>query len=105
MDRKEFFLHAFQKAANLVSETRVAQALEQFAEPRERPPGAAPEKEFRELCTGCDACMAACPVSVIMIDDLEKRHPVIYPERDPCIHCEDTPCIAVCETGALKPNT
>jgi len=82
----------------------VTTALEPLWDERvkERPPGALPEPEFLERCTGCDECMKACPVNVIMIEDTELRYPVIYPETDPCIHCEDTPCISSCPTGALK---
>jgi len=69
---------------------------------KQRPPGASSiDSEFRKRCTGCDACMAACPVNIIMIEDLTLRHPVIYPEEAPCIHCEGYPCIQSCPTGAL----
>ncbi len=91
MKRDEFFRVLFRP---------VTHALEAFAV-KERPPGALPEEEFLKQCTGCDECMKACPVNVIMIEDQELRHPVIYPEKDPCIHCEDTPCIQSCPTGAL----
>ncbi len=70
---------------------------------KERPPGAHPdENQFLSLCTGCDACMAACPVNVIMIEDLEKRDPLLFPDESPCIHCPGTPCITACPTGALN---
>lgn len=70
---------------------------------KQRPPGAIlPDSEFRHFCTGCDACMIACPLNVIMIDDMEKRYPVIYPETAPCLHCTGYPCIQSCRTGALQ---
>ncbi len=97
MNRKEFFSRLlFELLDNPISS-----ALEELAETKERPPGALPEIQFKKNCTGCDRCMIACPVNVIMIEDQETRLPVIYPEKDPCIYCEDTPCIAACPTGAL----
>ncbi len=106
LDRGEFFSKgwtlAIGKSLELLSENKVVNKLESFAEKKQRPPGAAPsETEFRALCTGCDACMVACPVNVIMVEDMESRYPLIFPEKDPCIACEDTPCITACETGAL----
>lgn len=69
----------------------------------ERPPGAnVDDKQFLKLCTGCDACMVACPHNVVMIEDLERRDPVIYPDEGPCLHCADYPCITACPTGALS---
>lgn len=69
----------------------------------ERPPGAHPdERKFLEMCTGCDQCMAACPVNIVMIEDLERRDPVIFPDEGPCIRCEGFPCIKACPTGALS---
>jgi len=95
MKRGEFFQVLLQP---------ITQALEVFTDETltERPPGAVPEEEFLKRCTGCDECMKACPVNIIMIEDQELRHPVIYPEKDPCIHCEDMPCIQSCPTGALQ---
>ncbi len=102
MNRKEFFNQLAGKAAAWISETSVGKVLEVVSLVKERPPGAPQsDSKFQELCTGCDACMIACPVNVIMIDNLEKRFPVIYPEEAPCIHCTGYPCIQVCPTGAL----
>ncbi|NGX58346.1 MAG: Electron transport complex subunit RsxB [Chlamydiae bacterium] len=104
MERDEFFTTLLNKGAEWVLDNPVVSVLEDFADEtvKERPPGALPEKEFLERCTGCDECMKACPVNVIMIEDMEKRHPVIFPEKDPCIHCADTPCVSACPTGALQ---
>jgi len=110
MDRKEFFGEAWKKllkqGLELIGDHPIVQSLEKMAELKERPPGAVlPDALFQELCTGCDACMIACPVNVIMVEDLERRLPVIYPERDPCVYCAGYPCISACETGALNINT
>lgn len=104
MDRKEFFSFVFQKAAGkslkwLALPEQPVSAKDPAAH---RPPGAVPyEQEFLAKCTGCDACMAACPVNIVMIADLERRDPVIYPESGPCVQCPGFPCIAACPTGAL----
>lgn len=116
MDRKQFlgqfFKYAAGKGIQAVTENPVVTFLEKFAEPedtsqeaikKERPPGAIEESSFQETCTGCDACMIACPVNVIMIEEGdENRLPIIYPEKDPCIHCEDYPCIKACLSSALN---
>jgi ferredoxin len=101
LNRRAFFKELFLAGFDLIKDHPILESLEKLAEKRERPPGALAEGQFQQVCTGCDACMIACPINIIMIDDLEKRHPVIYPEKDPCIHCEGYPCIAACPTGAL----
>lgn len=115
MDRGEFFRQAFKmavdKGMDILGNTRIVQGLESISDVgdaantvdvKQRPPGAGySEEEFLRKCTGCDACMSACPVHVIMIDDLERRDPMIYPEKNPCIHCPGYPCISSCPTGAL----
>src|SRR5580692_6917415 len=113
MDRKTFFEKAFKlvvgKGLSLIEDNALVRALEKTDEEksaqevrRQRPPGAAAEETFTQLCTGCDACMIACPVNVIMIDDWKKRLPLIYPDEAPCIHCQGYPCIQSCPTGALN---
>lgn len=113
MDRKDFFGKALRmiigKGLDHLATNPVVIALEKFADgvvpsiqlKKQRPPGSAPETQFKQICTGCDACMIACPINVIMIEDLEKRTPLIYPDKGPCIHCQNYPCISVCPTGAL----
>lgn len=106
MDRGEFFRKgwtlALGKTLELLSDNKIVSSIESFAEPRQRPPGAHPSDAiFKERCTECDACMIACPVNVIMVEEMENRYPIIYSKKDPCIHCPDTPCIAACESGAL----
>jgi len=107
MDRKEFFGEAFKSlmynALDILGENAVIRALEETAKIKERPPGSIlPDAEFQRLCTGCDACMIACPVNVVMIEDLNLRLPVIYPETNPCLHCIGYPCIQACKTSALS---
>lgn len=107
MERDEFFQKASQEILkgvfSLFQDHPLIQKLEQFAEVKVRPPGAVPlEATFRALCTGCDNCMKACPVHAIYIEDLNKRLPLLYPERQPCLHCTAYPCVQSCTTGALS---
>lgn len=104
MDRKQFFKELVSRSVDLIEESKVGKLLlaDQDTRSRERPPGAHPsEEEFLNLCTGCDACMAACPVHAIVVDDLERRDPLIYSKENPCIECPGTPCITACPTDAL----
>lgn len=102
MDRMGFFKQLVVKGLEVFDNPIIA-ALEKTARIKERPPGAVtPESKFQELCTGCDACMVACPVNIIFIEDLNTRFPIIYPEETPCLHCTGYPCISACKTGALR---
>jgi ferredoxin len=108
MKRSDFFSNAFKytigKAARLLEDNPILKSLENYAEEKtwKRPPGAPTEDlVFQATCTGCDACMIACPFNVIMIEDPESRRPILLPE-DPCRNCPDTPCIKACPTGALS---
>ena len=116
MDRKEFFGVAFKyfagKGLDLVTNNPVIKKLEglgnednpSHGEDWERPPGAAEyDAAFRRDCTGCDRCMIACPVNVIMVEDPdESRIPIIYTKEAPCQHCEGYPCIESCPSEALS---
>ena len=106
MDRKQFFKEFICRTVNVIEKSKVGKALNVVPESstiKERPPGAHPsDEEFLLRCTGCDACMAACPVHAIMIEDLERRDPLLYPKDNPCIQCPGTPCISACPTGALN---
>lgn len=113
MDRIGFFKEAFRRTAkaglDLLEETPVGRALEGLADEaerkekrRQRPPGAIHDETlFLAACTGCDLCMSACPHNVIMVDHLERRDPVIFPDSSPCVLCAGLPCIAACPTSAL----
>jgi ferredoxin-type protein NapG len=115
VNRSEFFAKAFTlavgKAAEAVSAHPLGEMLERLgaeapaarSDGAHRPPGAeADPKRFLELCTGCDRCMSACPHHLVLIEDLERRDPLILPEQSPCLRCDGYPCIASCPTGALS---
>ena len=69
-----------------------------------RPPGAIPEKEFREACSKCNQCVSACPVYAIHIDysgDEGAGFPYIDADAQACTLCDGQPCMPACPTGAL----
>jgi ferredoxin-type protein NapG len=69
-----------------------------------RPPGALPEKEFREACSKCNLCVSACPVYAIHIDFSEDEgagYPYIDADAQACTLCDGQPCMPACPTGAL----
>jgi len=47
-------------------------------------------------CTGCGACVAACPIGAIALVDGKARV-----DEDTCTGCEA--CLDVCPVGALQP--
>jgi len=47
-------------------------------------------------CTGCGACLEACPV-----DDTITSKPVYQIDSELCVECEA--CLEVCEKGAIIP--
>lgn len=55
-----------------------------------------PVKVDRELCVGCGACEATCPLGAITVDDEGKA----VCEEDSCVSCGA--CVAGCPTEAIK---
>jgi len=106
MDRREFFRRGVSKAA----EVAIKQADERVAERAKhwiRPPYALPELEFLLACTRCNACIEACPHTVIF--PLAARlgadvvnTPALDLLNKACHLCEDWPCVKSCEPAALK---
>ena len=109
IDRKAFFtegpplLHALLHAGNAPGRNPGA-ALE----PRRavlRPPGAAAEADFLDLCTGSAQCALACPADAILMlpreDGSGLEAPRIIPVDGACVVCDDLSCMKVCPTGAL----
>jgi ferredoxin-type protein NapG len=72
-----------------------------------RPPGAlSPDEAYLAACTGCEACVPACPPGAIFlaaVGEGGRRVAVLDPARTPCRLCPDFPCIAACQPGALAP--
>ena len=73
-----------------------------------RPPGARlPDTDYLAACTGCEACVPACPPGAIFMasvgDETPRRVAVLDAERKPCFMCRDLPCIAACTPRALQP--
>lgn len=71
-----------------------------------RPPFAADEWQFLELCTRCDKCLAACPHGVLFplparLGPRVERTPAMDLLNKGCHLCADWPCVNACETGAL----
>lgn len=61
-----------------------------------RPPGNI-GSAFRETCTRCDACLAACPQAIVAKDD--RGFPVLRLDLAACTFCGA--CAEACDTGAL----
>ena len=69
------------------------------AKPVLRPPWALAEAAFSAACTGCDACIAACPPSVLVRG--EGGLPEFDPALGECSFCGD--CAAACPEPAFIP--
>lgn len=69
------------------------------APPIFRPPWALGEGAFVDACTGCGACVAACPGHVLVM--AVGRLPVFDPGLGECTFCAE--CTAVCEARAFRP--
>jgi ferredoxin-type protein NapF len=62
-----------------------------------RPPWSLPEPAFLAACTGCDACIRACPETVLV--DADGGYPRFDPHQGECTFCGT--CATACETGAI----
>lgn len=66
----------------------------------QRPPWALPEAAFQDICTGCDACIDACPTSILK--KARAGYPVVEFAGGECTFCGD--CVSVCRPKALRRN-
>lgn len=64
-----------------------------------RPPWALDAARFAAACTGCGACVEACPQAVLARAD--GGLPEFVPARGECTFCGD--CAAACPEGAFAP--
>lgn len=71
------------------------------AAPLLRPPWAIEEPRFIDACTGCDACVRACPQGVLL--GAEGGLPAFEPARGECTFCGD--CAEACREHAFGPVT
>jgi ferredoxin-type protein NapG len=100
--RKELFrtlLGGFGEAARRAVPNRTASLL--------RPPGARlPDADYLAACTGCEACVTACPPGALFMvqagGETARQVAALDPARKPCLLCTQLPCIAACEPGALS---
>jgi ferredoxin-type protein NapG len=106
MDRREFFRRSTAKATEKAVQSLEARARER-ARQWIRPPFALPELEFLLACSRCQACVEACPHSVIFplaarLGGDVAASPALDLQHRGCHLCADWPCVHACETGALK---
>jgi len=64
----------------------------------QRPPWALPEPAFLDICTGCDACIDACPTSILK--QARGGYPVVDFACGECTFCGD--CVSACRPRALR---
>ena len=65
-----------------------------------RPPWAREEHAFLNACTRCEACVAACPESVVALD--QEGFPRLDFSGGECTFCGE--CVTACEPDALSLN-
>ena len=63
-----------------------------------RPPWALDEHDFISACTRCDACIDACPTSILIRAD--GGYPAVDFSRGECTFCSE--CVTRCEPRALS---
>ena len=69
-----------------------------------RPPGALPERAFRDTCSRCGVCVSVCPASAIKLDTagvLAHGVPYVVASEAPCVICDGLHCMQNCPSGAL----
>lgn len=66
-------------------------------DPPQRPPWARPDDGFLSSCTRCDACIDACPESILSRGD--GGFPVVDFKRGECTFCRG--CVDACAPRAL----
>ncbi len=74
-----------------------------------RPPGARPEREFLQRCTGCGLCLQICPTGGLQPTFLEAGleglwTPHLLPQIGPCSYSCNL-CTQVCPPQAIAPLT
>ncbi len=113
-DRRGFFREAFSKAVGSAADyvakrfdanesSKTPQAMPTWL----RPPGAADEASFNDLCHRCGDCVEACPASCLVqlpatYGDIAGT-PAIDADHAACVVCDGLQCTHVCPTGALSP--
>ncbi len=102
LSRRQFFQRSL-KAATEASDQRSMEISKLWF----RPPFAAPELRFLDLCTRCHDCLRVCPTGVIIpLDERYGRRAAGTPALDlvsnACLLCEDWPCVQACEPKALS---
>lgn len=70
-------------------------------EARPRPPWALAEADFVSTCTRCDACIDACPESILARGD--GGFPIVDFNAGECTFCQD--CVDACRPRALRLDT